>query len=71
MYKTFFFFQERIFRCKSGPELCTEISRLSVLRGQDAPSRYVLLKEFAYAFKIRDLTQKTTLIGNHEKTNSL
>ena len=39
-------------------------------RGEDAPSRYLRLKEFAYALKIRDLTLKTTLIGNHEKVNS-
>ena len=32
---------------------------------------YVRLKEFAYALKIRDLTLRTTLIGNHEKVNSL
>ena len=48
----------------------TEISRRSVSRGQDAPSRYLRLKEFAYALKIIDLTLRTTLIGNHEKVNS-
>ena len=56
---------------KSRPELYTEILRLSVLRGQDAPWHYLHLKEFAYALTIRDLTLRTTLIGNHEKFNSL
>ena len=68
-----FFLLEKEFRYNhnSRPELYTEILRLSVLRGQDAPWYFVCLKGFAYALKIRDLTQRTTLICNHEKFNSL